>query len=129
MGFADLLDHEVYINRKVGTGTEDEYGQPVTTPQTSHHFAAAIQPKTANEIALASQAGTPLGNFTIFMLPRVVDPAEAIIHDTNLCPKEDGVDFADCRFEIVGILNETGRGHHLALDVRLVGSPGGVEGS
>lgn len=127
--FADLLDHQVYIERKRGTGSETDYGQPVDTIETSHVFAAAIQPKTARELALTTQGGPPIGDFNIFIQDRVVGNEETIIHDTSLCPKSDETDFQDARFEILGVRNETGRGHHLALDARLIGSPGGVEGS
>jgi hypothetical protein len=129
MAFADLLDHQVYIERKVGTGTETDYGHEVTTIETSALFAAAIQPKTARELALTTQDGPPIGDFNIFIEERVVGNQEAIIHATSLCPKADEVDYADSRFEILGVRNETGRGHHLALDARLIGQPGGVEGS
>jgi hypothetical protein len=129
MSFASLLDHQVYIQRGVGTGTEDDYGQPVGTIETSHIFAAAIQPKSADELALVGQGGAPLGDFNIFMETRLVGTEEVIIHDTDLCPKPDGEDYPDARFEITGIRNETGRGHHLAVDARLIGGPAGVEGS
>jgi hypothetical protein len=129
MAFVDLLDHEVYIERRLGTGTEDEYGQAVTTLDTSHRFAAAIQQNSAHEVLLASQAGTPIGDYIIFCLPRVILENEAIIHDTNICPKAADVDLPTQRFEVNSVKNAAGRGHHLELDATLTGSPGGVEGS
>jgi hypothetical protein len=45
----------------------DEYGQPTRTFSELAAVPGLIQPKTAREIALASQAGAAIGNHTIFL--------------------------------------------------------------
>lgn len=130
MSFASLLDHRVYIRRDVDSGAEDGQGQPITVSHRSALFPAAIQPKTVRDVALISSAGVVIGDTTIYVQPRVLTEADAIIHDTALCPKPDEHDLPTGRYELTGVRNETGRGHHLALDAILVGSGDlGVEGS
>lgn len=130
MSFASLLDHRVYLSRDVASGGDDDYGQPQTVVEVGELFPAALQPKSVRDVAAVSSAGVAIGDWTIYIAPRVVTTADAVIHDTALCPKADERDLPTGRFEITGIRNETGRGHHLALDARLVGGSGtGVEGS
>lgn len=129
MSLAAMLDHRVHIRRDADTGPDDDYGHPVTVAEIGETFAAAIQPKGAREVAALSQAGTPIGDFTLYLLPRRLTTADAIVHDSSGCPKPDAQDLPDCRFEITGIRNAAGRGHHLEADVRMIGVTAGVEGS
>ncbi len=129
MPISDRLTHVVHLVRDVTTGTDDEYGQPTTTLDVGEDFRAAIQPKSAREIALISQAGAAIGDWTIFLLPRVVTPADKVIHESEVCPVREEADLPDATFELTGVRNAAGLGHHLELDARLIGSPVGVAGS
>jgi hypothetical protein len=129
VSFASLLDHEVAIYRAVETGALDDFGHDVTALEVGQQFAAAIQPKSVREVAAITDAGASIGEWTIFCLPRVVTASDAIVHDTALCPKPDAEDLPTARFEITGVRNAAGRGHHLEIDARLAGEEAGVEGS
>lgn len=128
MSFASMLDHTIHVVRRAETG-EDDYGQAVTVDEVSGPFSAAIQPKSARDVALISQAGAAIGLYTIYCQPRLMDTSAAIVHDTDQCPKPDDRDFPNQRFQITGIRQQTGRGHHLAIDAKLVSSGAAVEGS
>lgn len=130
MSFAALLDHQVHLERRVDSGVEDDFGNPVITPEVGQTFAAAIQPRTVREVQLVAQNGVAIADTVIYCLPRVIATGDAIIHDTAACPKADAVDLPTGRYELTGVRNETGRGHHLALDARLIGAGiPAVEGS
>jgi hypothetical protein len=129
MSFASRLDHVVHLERVVDAGSEDEWGQPVIGHDIGGPFNVAIQSKTAQEVALIEQSGAPSGTFTIFSLPRVIAAGDAIVHDTMVCPKADEIDLPTGRYELTGVRNAAGLGHHLEMDARLVGSTAGVEGS
>lgn len=120
MSFAALLKHVVRIERQVDTGDEDEYLQPVREPELSDPIRAAIQPKNAREVALLSQAGAEVSDHTIYLRPVHLTAADAIVHDASDCPVEP--DIGDVTFQISGIRNASGLGHHLEVDARLVGT-------
>ena len=129
MSFTSLLDHRVYLERDLASGGDDEWGQPVTLTEVSGPFAASIQPKRVREVALISQGGAVIGDYTIFTLPRRIAASDAIIHDETMCPKASEVDYPTLRFEVTGVRNPAGRGHHLEVDASLVGETTGVAGS
>lgn len=129
MSFAALLTHAVTIVRPSSSGDpddDDEYGQPVRTEGTIASVRAAIQPKTEQEIALSSQGGAASSDHRIFLLPTSLTTADAIIHDARTCPMRP--DLPDARFEIVGVPDAAGIGHHLEVDARLITGVG-VAGS
>lgn len=80
--------HSLSIERAAGSDVIDvdddadldEYGQPIVTFPTGSATATVglIQPKTAREIALASQAGAAIGNHTIFMARQTLSTADRI---------------------------------------------------
>ena len=80
--------HTLSIERAAGSdgvdvGTDpdlDEYGQPIVTfpVGSTTETVGLIQPKTAREIALASQAGAAIGNHTIFMARQTLTTADRI---------------------------------------------------
>ena len=88
---------------------------------------AALQPKDAREMALVSQAGAGVGDWTIFTFPIDLEGADAIWHDQGDCPMTD--DLPHLRFEITGIRNAAGLGHHLEIDARAVQGTQDVTGS
>jgi hypothetical protein len=128
VSFASLLDHQVHLVRRRET-SEDDYNQAEVVDEIGEDFAAAIQPKSVRDVALISQAGAAIGLYTIYCQPRIVRTQDALVHDTARCSKPDERDFPTQRFEVTGVRQQTGRGHHLAIDARLVNAGAGVEGS
>jgi head-tail adaptor len=119
------LTHTVTIERSSSSGDpddDDEYGQPVRSPSTIATVRAAIQPKSDREVALTSQAGAALSDYRIYLLPTDLTTADAIIHDAQDCPMRP--DLPDARFEIVGVPDAAGLGHHLEVDARFVEAVG-----
>jgi hypothetical protein len=129
VSFASLLDHRVYIERDLATGSDDEWGQPTTIVEVSGPIAASIQPKRVREVALITSGGASIGDYTVFMLPRRIAASDAIIHEEAMCGKPSGQDYPDLRFEVTGVRNAAGRGHHLEVDCQLIGETTGVAGS
>lgn len=129
MSFDSLLTHTVHIERDVDTGSEDEYGQPTSRTETGENFKAAIQPRSAREMALLTQAGAPLSDHSIFMRARLLSQADKIVHDSTICALPETRDLPTATFEIDGIRNAAGLGHHLEVDARLVGTDFTVAGS
>jgi hypothetical protein len=70
MPISDRLIHSLAIvtpTDDVGTAT-DEYGQPIPGEPTVTNVSGLIQPKSAREIALISQAGAQVSDHTVFLL-------------------------------------------------------------
>lgn len=127
MPIGTRLTHTVAIVRATATGAYDDYNQPTETEAELATVKAAIQPRTEQEMALVSQAGAGVGDHVIFMLPIDVAGADAIVHDQGDCPMTD--DLPSMRFEITGIANAAGLGHHLEIEARAVQSEQDVTGS
>lgn len=110
MSFDSMLNHRVTIKRAAVTGSLDTYGQPTTATATvASDVPASIQPRRADEMALASQAGVDIGDHVGFMRPLAgVD---------NAC----WLELAGRRFDIIAIVDAAGRGHHWELPLRSVG--------
>src|SRR5512144_2422479 len=109
MPIGDRLIHSLTIVTPSTTGAVDEYGQPVAGDPTTVNVPGLIQPKTAREIALISQAGAQLSDHVVFLQPQALSNAAYI--RTN---PDDGD-----RFEIVGIRYfNFGRDPHLEVDCK-----------
>jgi hypothetical protein len=126
VSYAALLVHPLAIvtPTNAAPAAVDDYGQPVPGTPTTTLVQGMVQPKTAQEVALTSQGGAEIGDFTIF-LPSMRLSGAAYIRD-----EPDG----GRRFEIVGVRSlEFGSVPHLEVDAKLVGSTEGptveVEGS
>lgn len=118
MSFAGLLVHPLAIVTPVAASPADvdEYGQPVAGEPDVALVSGMVQPKTAREIALVSQAGAEVSDHTIYLLPRPLSAAAHIRDEPD----------AGRRFEITGIRSfEFGSAPHLEVDVHLVGSTEG----
>ena len=89
----------------------DEYGQPVYAWATLATVAGTIQPKSATEVALQSQAGATMTDTVIYLMPTDVVAADRIRLDA---------DASGPYYEITGVRDAAGRGDHLELDARLV---------
>lgn len=117
MPISDRLVHSLTIvtpTDDVWTAT-DEYGQPVAGEPTVTAVSGLIQPKTAREIALISQAGAQISDHTVFLLRSA--PVE------NRSYVRYATDDGD-RFEVVGIrdFNFGTVSDHLEVDCRRVHS-------
>lgn len=127
MPIGSRLTHTVDIVRATATGTLDDYGQPVESEAVLASVKAAIQPRTQREMETVSQAGAAVTTHAIYLLPTDLTTADYISHDASACPLS--ADLPDGRFEIIGIANAAGLGHHLEVDARLIASPQEAEGS
>jgi hypothetical protein len=108
VSFDDRLRHSLTIRRNVPTGALDDYGQPVTAETTITTVAGLIQPRSAREVALASQAGAVVGTHVGYIRPLAgLTTADWIEHD--------GV-----RFDILSMPDAAGLNHHLELGLRQV---------
>lgn len=105
MSFDSLLRHTLVVKRLAATGSEDEYGQPATTEATVATVAGRITPKNAREVALLSQAGAVVSTHTGF-----IRPLPGL--DTGCWIECGGV-----RYDIVGMPDAAGHGHHFELDL------------
>jgi hypothetical protein len=121
VSFAALLVHPLAIVEPVYQVTDDDYGQPERDDPAVSLVRGMVQPKTAREIALTSQAGAELSDHVIFLQPRRI-AAGAWIADADA----DGVLAGGRRFDITGVRSsEVGSAPHLEVDARLVGSTEG----
>ncbi len=118
MSFGSRLTHTVSIVRKADAHTLDDYGQPVTSDDVIATVKAAIQPRRENEQDAVSQAGPAVANYVIFMFPTDINTADAIFHDADVCPVAG--DLPTGRFELQGVPNAAGLGHHLEVQARLI---------
>lgn len=106
---AALLRHHLVIERAIN-GTEDERGMPAQTWSTLSEVRGLVQPKSARELAQLSQGGPVASDHTGYLLPTDVKESDRIRFEPD-----DGR-----RFEITGVRDAAGIGHHLELDLNLV---------
>lgn len=122
MSFDELLRHQLVIRRNVqtlapthdpaepgdGAPLFDEYGQPIMAPVTVATIAGRIEPMSAREVALLAQSGAIISTHRAFVraLPGLL---------TDAWIEVDGA-----RFDIVGMPDAAGAGHHLELALQAV---------
>lgn len=119
MTFDALLRHTLVVKRNVQTTVPahdppeptdgdpvfDDYGQPVMAATTVATVAGRIAPKSAREAALVSQAGAVVSTHTGYLWPLAG-------LDTGCWIECGGV-----RYDITGVSDAAGQGHHLQLDL------------
>lgn len=105
MSFDALLRHTLVVKRLAATGTFDDYGQPATAETTVATVAGRIAPKSVREVALLSQAGAVVSTHTGY-----IRPLPGL--DTGCWIESGGV-----RYDIVGMPDAAGQGHHLELEL------------
>ena len=88
-----------------GTATLDEYGQPTSAPAVLDTVDGRIRPRTARETPLTSQAGAAVSTHIGDLYP--------VAGLTTACWIESG----GVRYDIVGISDAAGAGHHTTLDL------------
>lgn len=103
MSFDDLLRHTLVVKRLAASGSLDDYGQPVTAEATVAVVAGRIAPKSAREVALLSGAGAVIATHTGYIRPLVGLDAGCWIESGGV------------RYDIVGLPDAAGAGHHLEL--------------
>jgi hypothetical protein len=74
--------------------------------------AGSIQPRAASEVQLVGQGGAPITDTVIYLAPTDVTPADRI---------RRAEDATGPYYQITGVRDAAGRGHHLELDARRVG--------
>ena len=109
MSFDDLLIHTLAIERAT-SGASDEYGQPSRTYATLATFRGRIEPKSAREVGLLSGAGAVVSDHVLRTRPRDLRASDRIRFEPT-----DGR-----MYEITGIRDMAGAGHHLTVDLTLL---------
>lgn len=110
MSFDSRLLHTLVIERPTD-GAVDEYNQPTTTYATLATVPGLIQPKKVEEVAALNQAGATVSTHTAYLRPTEIQPSDRVrIASGNMAGT----------YEIDGIRNAAGIGHHLECDVRMV---------
>ena len=112
MPINDRLIHSLAIVSPTRDAEDiDEYGQPVAGEPIVTTVKGLVQPKSAREIALTSQAGAEVSDHTIFLMPQTLSGAAYIRFEP---------DTGD-RYEISGIRSfEFGKDPHLEVDARRI---------
>lgn len=108
MSFDSRLLHSLVIRRNAATGATDDYGQPVMAPVTVATVPGLIQPRSAREVALASQAGAAIGSHVGYLRPLA-----------GLTTR-DWIEMGGLRFDIVSVSDAAGLGHHIELGLATV---------
>lgn len=117
MPIGDKLVHSLVIVTPaddVGTDT-DEYGQPVAGEPTTISVRGLIQPKSAREVALISQAGAQLSDHVVFLpTGTAIENASYVRYATDDGDRYQVVGVRDFNF---GTVND-----HLEVDAKRVHS-------
>ena len=114
MSFDRLLRHTLTVKRTApvtdGSGAPvlDEYRQPVMAATTVATVPGLVQPRSAREVALASQAGAAIGDHVGYLRPLA-----------GLTTR-DWLEVGGARYDIVSVYDAGGQGHHLELGLRRI---------
>jgi hypothetical protein len=109
MSFEGLLIHSLVVERAT-SGALDEYGQPSRTYATLATFRGRIEPKSAREVAQLNGAGVVVSDHTLYARPRDLRESDRIRFE----PADGQL------YEITGIRDSAGAGHHLTVDLTLI---------
>jgi hypothetical protein len=109
MSFDSRLLHTLVIERAT-PGPEDDYGHASRTYSALATVPGLVQPKAYREVALTSQGGAVISTHTIFMRPTDLQEADRILYGGHL-------------YEITGVRDAAGLGHHYEVDAKLIGGP------
>jgi hypothetical protein len=118
MGISAVRLLHVLTIERVVYGVEDDYGQAARTYATLATVKGLPQPKSLREQAAVHQAGSVIGDWTVFLNPTDITEADRIVHDPAVCGHAN--DLPAGIFEPTGVRNAAGVGHHLEVDARLV---------
>ena len=109
MSFDDRLVHALVIERAT-EGAVDDYNQPARTWAPLATIRGLVTPKSALEVAQFNQAGATVSTYTIYLRPTDLKASDWIRFEPD-----DGR-----RFEIDGVRDAAGLGHHFECDAHLV---------
>lgn len=130
MGFDDRLITPLIAVRTIRSDAiadRDEYGQPMEVATVLTPFRGLVQPKDVRETAAISQAGVAIADHTVYARPLELIGGDFIAHADP--DDETAIDTTDPRrYEITGIRDAAGLGHHLEIDARLVIAEGDTTG-
>lgn len=110
MSFDSRLLHTLIIERPTD-GAVDDYNQPTRTYATLATVPGLIQPKKVEEVAQLNQAGVVVSTHTIYLRPTEIQPSDRVVVATGGMAGS---------YEIDGVRDAAGIGHHLELDARMV---------
>lgn len=109
MSFDSMLLHTLTIKRNAvtldvnGDPVLGDYSQPVSAPATFATVKGLIQPRSAREIALASQAGAAIGTHAAYLRPLAG------------LTTADWIEMGGERYDLVSISDAGGVNHHYEL--------------
>jgi head-tail adaptor len=110
VSFASRLIHNLVIERSTAGAEDLDTGHPTYSYATLSAVSGLVQPKSVREVAQLHQAGAVVSDHTIYLLPTAVSEGDRIRFDPD-----DGR-----RYEIRGVRDAAGIGHHLEIDARMV---------
>ncbi len=110
MSFDSRMIHTLIVERPTD-GTVDDYNQPATAYATLAEVPGLIQPKKAREVAQLNQAGVVVSTYTAYLRPTEIQPSDRVRIASGLMAGT---------YEIDGVRDAAGIGHHLEVDCRLV---------
>ena len=100
------LPHTLTIQRSTD-GAIDDRGVAAQTWADLAEVRGWVQPKSARELAQLSQAGPVTSTHSVYLWLTDVTAADRLVYDGDT-------------YQVTGIIDEAGVGHHLKLDCRLV---------
>lgn len=112
MSFDSRLVHQLVIERAAPTvpPTVDEWNNPIVTWATQATVAGLVQPKRAREVAQLNETGAVRATHTIYLRPTDLTEADRI----RVVVGPPGT------YELDGIRDAAGLGHHLEIDAHTV---------
>lgn len=110
MSFDSLLVHSLVIERATA-GAVDEYNQPTLTWATLTTVPGLVQPKSVREVAQLNEAGAVVSTHTAFLRPTDITERDRIAIAAGSMAGT---------YQIDGIRDAAGLGHHLEIDCRKV---------
>jgi hypothetical protein len=118
VSFDSLLVHPLAIVSPTAASpaSSSDWNQPTVGTPTTELVRGLVQPRTAREMALSTQAGEPVSDYVIFL------PSQRLSQSAYIRDEPD----TGRRFEVTGIRSyEYGTVPHLEVDCRLIGQPEG----
>jgi head-tail adaptor len=100
------LPHVVTIERAT-EGSIDDRGVPAQTWATLATVDAWVQPKSVREVAQLSQAGPVVSTHSVYLWPTDVTESDRLV-------------YGGATYQVDGIHDEAGIGHHYRVDAHLV---------
>jgi hypothetical protein len=110
-GAHDAGDHVRELD-DAGAVVVDDQGTPVYADTTVATVRGLIQPRSAREVALASQAGVVIGEHVGYIRPLAGLTTADWLEDDQ---------YPGARFDLVSMPDAAGQGHHLELGLRRIG--------